>query len=58
MVNTRAVEAGLRFRPLAVTARETLDWHRTRPLAQQEQLRVGLSRAREAELLEAWRNRG
>lgn len=55
MVNTRAVEAGLRFRPLAVTAKETLDWHRTRGVAQQERLRVGLSKAREAELLEAWR---
>ena len=58
MVNTRAIAAGLRFRPLAVTAKETLDWHRTRPLEQQESLRVGLTRAREAELLEAWRARG
>ncbi len=55
MVNTRAVEAGLRFRPLAVTARETLHWHRSRPLPQQESLRVGMSRAREAELLADWR---
>ncbi|NNF28297.1 MAG: SDR family oxidoreductase [Gemmatimonadetes bacterium] len=58
MVNTRAAEAGLRFRPLAVTAKETLDWHRTRPLGQQGRLRVGMSRAREAQLLQEWRDRG
>jgi 2'-hydroxyisoflavone reductase len=57
MVNRRAVDAGLTFRPLAVTARETLDWHRTRSLEEQESLRVGLDRAREAELLEEWRSR-
>ena len=30
MDSSRAIEAGLRFRPLAVTARQTLDWHRSR----------------------------
>lgn len=54
MVNTRAIEAGMRFRPLAVTAKDTLDWHRTRSEEQQANLRVGLSREREAELLETW----
>jgi len=57
MVNTRAIDAGLTFRPLAVTAKETLDWHRTRPAEQQAELRVGLSRTREAELLKKWRER-
>jgi len=54
MDNSRAIAKGLRFRPLAVTARETLDWHRTRDAAAQEQLRTGLSREREAELLSRW----
>ena len=55
MVNTRAIESGMTFRPLAVIAKDTLDWHRTRPAAQQDKLRVGISREREAELLRQWR---
>jgi len=55
MDNRRAIAAGLRFRPLAVTARDTLDWHRTRSRAEQDQLRAGPSREREAELLARWR---
>lgn len=57
MVNTRAIEAGMTFRPLAVTAKDTLDWHRTRSAEQQAELRVGMSGAREAELLQKWRSR-
>lgn len=56
MDNRRAIAAGLRFRPLAVTARDTLDWHRTRSAAEQATLRTGLSREREAELLARWRS--
>jgi len=55
MDNRRAIANGLRFRPLAVTARDTLEWHRTRAAAGQEALRTGLSREREAELLARWR---
>lgn len=51
MVNDRAIAKGMRFRPLAVTAKDTLGWHRTRDKAEQEVLRTGLSREREAELL-------
>ena len=57
MDNRRAVAAGLDFRPLAVTARETLEWHRTRSLEQQTQLGRALSRDREAELLREWHDR-
>ena len=57
MVNTRAIENGMTFRPLAVIAKDTLDWHRTRTPEQQESLRVGISREREAELLRLWRAR-
>lgn len=54
MDNSRAIDKGLRFRPLAVTAGETLAWHRARDPAEQDRLRVGLTRQREAELLRLW----
>ncbi len=49
-----AVAAGLTFRPLAVTTRDTLDWHRTRPAAEWEQRRFGMSREKERAVLDAW----
>jgi 2'-hydroxyisoflavone reductase len=49
---TRAIAAGLRFRPLAETIRDTLAWDATRPA--DLDLRAGLKREREAELLAAW----
>ena len=48
--SARAVEHGLRFRDLATTVRDTLDWYNKRP-ANQQKLAVGLSPEREAELL-------
>jgi 2'-hydroxyisoflavone reductase len=55
----RAVANGLTFRPLAVTASETLAWHKTRPQADQQALAdgkiAGISAAREAEVLAAWK---
>ena len=54
----RAVEAGLTFRPLADTALDTIEWHRTRPEERRAQLRAGLTPEREAELLAAWHARG
>ncbi len=58
--NARAVAAGLSFRPLAVTAKDTLDWHKTRPVAEQEALAngalAGIAAAKEAEVLAAWRS--
>jgi len=56
---SKAIAKGLTFRPLAVTAKDTLDWHKTRP--EKEQLATlngeinGLSMAREAEVLAAWK---
>ena len=55
----KAIAAGLTFRPLAVTAKDTLDWHKTRPA--EEQARTlrgeinGLDMKREAEVLAAWK---
>ncbi|MEE9131549.1 MAG: SDR family oxidoreductase [Phycisphaerales bacterium] len=52
----KAVAHGLKFRPLAVTARDTLDWYLSKPQNQQR-LRRGISAEREAEVLAAWRAR-
>ena len=54
MDSSRAIAAGLRFRPLAVTARQTLDWHRSREDLGRYQLRV-FSRDVEARVLAEWK---
>ena len=51
---TPELEKGLTFRPLAVTASETLEYHFSRPQELQENLRSGISAEREAEVLAAW----
>jgi 2'-hydroxyisoflavone reductase len=50
----RAVKLGLRFRPLEETVTSTVAWWNTLPEARRAQMRAGLTRAREAELLAAW----
>jgi 2'-hydroxyisoflavone reductase len=54
----RALAKGLTFRPLAVTAKETLEWHKTRPQADRDKLTAGavagISAQRETEVLAAW----
>ncbi|HEY4130076.1 MAG TPA: NAD-dependent epimerase/dehydratase family protein, partial [Gemmatimonadaceae bacterium] len=56
---SKAVAAGLTYRPLAVTAKETIDWNKTRPAAELDALAAGktsgLSAQREAEILAAWK---
>jgi 2'-hydroxyisoflavone reductase len=54
----RAVEAGLTYRPLAVTAVDTLEWFRALPADRQAQPRSGLAPEKEATALAAWRARG
>jgi 2'-hydroxyisoflavone reductase len=51
---TPEVEAGLTFRPLAVTARDTLDFHYSRPPERQANLESGLAPEREVEVLAEW----
>ena len=55
----KAIAKGLTFRPLAVTAQDTLDWHRTRPQKEQDATLNGeingLAMRREAEVLAAWK---
>jgi 2'-hydroxyisoflavone reductase len=53
----RALEKGLTFRPLAVTARDTLDWFRTLPADRQAKLGAGIAPQRETEVLAAWHGR-
>jgi 2'-hydroxyisoflavone reductase len=57
----KAIAKGLAFRPLAVTAKDTLDWHKTRPAAEQEATLNGaingIGMKREAEVIAAWRAR-
>ena len=49
-----AVDAGLTYRPLALTARDTLEWDKTRPAEERANRRFGWSREQEREVLDAW----
>jgi 2'-hydroxyisoflavone reductase len=51
----KAIDAGLRHRPLRETVNDTLRWDRERGLPR---LKVGLSPEKERDLLAAWRSRG
>jgi 2'-hydroxyisoflavone reductase len=53
--NSHAVASGLTYRPLAVTAADTLEWHKTRPADKQAELRTGIKPDREISVLKAWR---
>ncbi|HEY7294576.1 MAG TPA: epimerase, partial [Dehalococcoidia bacterium] len=58
-VNCRkAIAAGLTYRPLAETVRETLAWDAARPAEARENPRAGMQPAREAELLARWHAAG
>jgi 2'-hydroxyisoflavone reductase len=50
----KAYAAGLTFRPLADTARDTLTWYHQRPAAEQEKARAGLAPEKERAVLAAW----
>ena len=54
--NTKAVAAGLTYRPLAETARDTLVWWKEGP-GQERELRTGVAPDKEQGILEAWRAR-
>ena len=51
----KARAAGLTFRPLAVTVRDGMQWYHSRPAAEQEKLRAGITLEREKEVLAAWK---
>ncbi|MFM9957723.1 MAG: NAD-dependent epimerase/dehydratase family protein [Phycisphaerales bacterium] len=52
---SKAVNAGLKFRPLATTINDTMAWMKTRPEERQKKLAVGMTLEREAEVLKAFR---
>jgi 2'-hydroxyisoflavone reductase len=54
----RAVAAGLDFRPLAVTARDTLAWWNEQPEDRRSKPRAGLAPDKEVKVLAAWHARG
>jgi 2'-hydroxyisoflavone reductase len=56
----RAVAAGLTYRPLAATVRDTIDWWYSDAVTEErrQNARFAISAEREAEILAAWRSRG
>ncbi len=53
---SRAIAAGLAFRPIEETVRDTLAWCATLPA--ERETHAGLAPGKERELLDAWRERG
>lgn len=53
--NARAIAAGLTFRPLATTVADLLAWYRSLPAERQAEVRAGITREKEAEILAAWK---
>ena len=51
---SKAIDHGLTYRPLAVTAKDTLDWWETLPEERTAAPRAGLPPEREVEVLAAW----
>jgi 2'-hydroxyisoflavone reductase len=54
---TREIASGLTFRPLAVTAKDTLDYYHAQPAERQATLRAGITPEREKEVLALWKAR-
>src|SRR6266700_2034018 len=52
---SRALSKGLTFRPLDVTARDTVAWFKSLPQERQSHPKAGLSPQRETEALAAWK---
>lgn len=52
----KAIDAGLTFRGIDATVRDTLDWFRSLPPERQAKLRAGMSADKEAAVLAAWRS--
>lgn len=55
---TPELALGLTFRPLAVTAKDTLDYYHAQPPERQATLRAGITAERERQVLDAWKARG
>jgi 2'-hydroxyisoflavone reductase len=55
--NERAIAAGLKFRPLDVTVRDTLAWWGTVPEARRSKARFDITVEKEGKALGDWRGR-
>jgi 2'-hydroxyisoflavone reductase len=55
--NDKAIAAGLSFRPLAVTVRDTLAWWPTVPATRREQPKFAITPEKEAKALADWHAR-
>jgi 2'-hydroxyisoflavone reductase len=53
----KALAAGLTFRPLGLTAADTLAWFKQQPAERQAKLKAGLTPAREEEVLSKWKSK-
>jgi 2'-hydroxyisoflavone reductase len=53
----KALAAGLTFRPLDLTASDTLAWFKDQPAERQAKLKAGLPPAREQEVLSKWKSK-
>ena len=54
---SKAIAKGLTFRPLADTAKDTLDWFKTLPPERQAKLLTGIAPDKERAVLAAWHSR-
>jgi 2'-hydroxyisoflavone reductase len=54
----KALAAGLEISPVEATIRDTLAWFKSLPEERQDELRAGMSREKEAMVLEAWHRSG
>ncbi len=54
----KAARAGLTFRPVDVTVKDTLAWLATMPAERQAKLRAGMSRDTEASVIKQWKESG
>jgi len=55
--NKAAVAKGLKITPLRKTVNDTMAWHLTRPMEEQEKLKAGIAPEKEAAVLAAWKAR-
>ena len=55
--NSNAVKAGIKYRPLAVTARDTLEWWQTLPDERTREPKAGLSITKEIKVLKKWKSK-
>jgi 2'-hydroxyisoflavone reductase len=51
---SKPLAAGLTYRPLAVTAFDTLEWSKFQPSERTAKLKAGISFERESEVLAEW----